>query len=106
MCPPKFSQLTLPTYSINVNFCLKDNNQLQSAIEMLIEKNQYGDINFNFTPQSVTNNVYFGDLIINHKINNSVITFKKFVKMSWRNKIFDGNLLTNTFCNVSVFVKY
>lgn len=97
----------LPTYSIKANFCLNDHNQLQSAIEMLIEKNQYGDINFNFTPQSVTNNVYFGDLVINHKINNSVITFEKFVKMFWGNKIFNGNLLTNTFFNATkVFVKY
>lgn len=73
---------------------------------MLIEKNQYGDLNFNFTPQSVTNNVYVGELTINHKINNSVITFEKFVKNFWKNTTFNGNLIIKTFCNVSVFVKY
>jgi len=91
MCPIKFCNLVLPTYNIHVDFNL-DDNFVQSAIESLIEKNQYGDINFSFIPQSITkDNIYFGELLVNYGIDNSIITLEKFLKNIRKKKKLNGN---------------
>lgn len=81
----------LPTYNIHVDFGL-DDNLIQSAIESLIEKNQYGDISFRFIPQSISrDNIYRGELLVNYGIDNSIITLEKFLKNVRKKKSLNGN---------------
>lgn len=87
-CPPKLLQLILPTYYINIDLCL-DDDDLKTAIEILIKKNQYGELSFNFTPESVENNVYSGELIVYHKVNNLYIPLKKLLKNVHTKKLFE-----------------
>lgn len=89
-CPPKFLQLILPTYYIDINLCL-DDDDLKTAIKILIKKNQYGELNFSFIPQSFENNVYSGILIVNHKVNNMYLPLKKILKNFHTKKMFEGN---------------
>lgn len=90
VCPPKFSRLILPTYSIDVNMKL-NNDDLKCAIKMLIHKNQHSELSFNFIPKSVQNNIYTGELIINNKIDNSSVPLKKLLKNIHTIKYFGGN---------------
>lgn len=85
-CPPKLLQLILPTYTIDINLCL-DDDDLRTAITILIKKNQYGELSFSFTPQSVENNVYYGELKVNTKDNN--LPLKKLLKKMHKKKIFE-----------------
>ncbi|XP_008184622.2 uncharacterized protein LOC100568768 [Acyrthosiphon pisum] len=85
-CPPKLLQLILPTYTIDINLCL-DDDDLKTAITILIKKNQYGELSFNFTPQSVENNVYSGELKVNVKDNN--LPLKKLLKNVRTKKFFE-----------------
>lgn len=87
-CPPKFLQLILPTYYIDIDLCL-DDDDLKTAITILIKKNQYGELNFSFIPQSFENNVYSGILIVNHKVNNMYIPLKKLLKNFHTKKMFE-----------------
>lgn len=87
--PPKFAELVLPTYYIDVDFYLKDDLQ-QRTIEMLIEQNQYGEISFSYTPGLMKNNVYCGELIVNYKNDNSFVPLKKLLKNVHKTKYFDG----------------
>ncbi|CAH1720222.1 unnamed protein product [Aphis gossypii] len=87
-CPPKFLQLILPTYYIDINLCL-DDDDLKTAIKILIKKNQYGELNFSFIPQSFENNVYSGILIVNHKVNNMYLPLKKILKNFHTKKMFE-----------------
>lgn len=90
MCPSKFANLILPTYIIDVNFNL-DNDDLQnSAIEMLINKNQNGELSFTFIPQSVENNVYRGNLIVDYSIDNLSIPMQKLLKRIHTKKYYEG----------------
>jgi len=83
-------QLILPTYTIDINLCL-DDDDLKTAITILIKKNQYGELSFNFTPQSVKNNVYSGELKVYVKDNN--LPLKKLLKNVRTKKFFEGNLI-------------
>lgn len=91
-CPPKFLQLILPTYYIDLNLCL-DDDDIKTAITILINKNQCGEISFSFTPQSVENNVYSGVLVVYNKVNNLYIPLKKLLKNVRSKKFFEGNLM-------------
>lgn len=68
-----------------------DDDDLITAITILIKKNQYGELSFSFTPQSVENNVYYGELKVNTKDNN--LPLKKLLKKMHKKKIFEGNLI-------------
>jgi len=89
-CPPKFLQLLLPTYYIDIDLRL-DDDDLKTAIAILIKKNQYGELSFSFIPESFENNIYSGKLIVNHKVNNLQIPLKKLLKNFRTKKIFEGN---------------
>ncbi|XP_026804570.1 kinesin-related protein 2-like isoform X2 [Rhopalosiphum maidis] len=86
-CPPKFLQLILPTYYIDIDLCLNDDD-LKIAITILMKKNQYGELSFSFIPHSFENNVYSGILIVNYKVNNLNIPLKKLLKNIHTKKIF------------------
>lgn len=90
VCPRKFLQLLLPTYNIDVNICL-DNENIKTALEILVNKNQLGEISFCFIPQFFENNVYYGELIINNKTDNSFVPLKMFLKHIYTKKYFNGN---------------
>jgi len=85
-------QLILPTYYIDLNLCL-DDDDLKTAITILIKKNQYDELSFRFTPQSVQNNVYSGELIVYNKDNNFFKPLKKLLKNVRTKKMFEGNLI-------------
>lgn len=85
-------QLILPTYYIDVNLCL-DDDDLKTAITILIKKNQFGELSFSFTPQSVENNIYSGELIVYNKVNNLYVPIKKLLKNVRTKKFFEGNLI-------------
>ncbi|XP_026819912.1 uncharacterized protein LOC113558616 [Rhopalosiphum maidis] len=87
-CPPKFLQLLLPTYYIDIDLRL-DDDDLKAAIAILIKKNQYGELSFSFIPESFENNIYSGKLIVNHKVNNMQIPLKKLLKNFRTKKIFE-----------------
>ncbi|VVC28822.1 Hypothetical protein CINCED_3A012138 [Cinara cedri] len=77
-CPSRFLQLTLPTYNIDINLCLED-DQIRNHIETIILKHQLGQINFKFTPKIFKNNIYSGKLFVNNK-NLKSISLKKLIK--------------------------
>lgn len=90
-CPPKLLQLILPTYTIDINLCL-DDDDLKTAITILIKKNQYGELSFSFTPQTVEDNVYSGELKL--YFNEFYLPLKKLLKNVRTKKMFEGNLIT------------
>ncbi|XP_025204691.1 uncharacterized protein LOC112601338 [Melanaphis sacchari] len=87
-CPPKLLQLIVPTYYINIDLCL-DDDDLKAAITILIKKNQYGDLSFSFIPKSFENNIYSGELFVNLKVNNLYTPLKKVLKNFHTKKIFE-----------------
>jgi len=92
ICPTKFSQLILPTYNICVNLsCNNDDGLQNAAINMLINKNQYGELHFYFTPKSVQNNIYYGELTVNNQTDDLLISLKKLLKNIHRKQYFQGN---------------
>jgi len=93
ICPPKFAQLILPTYNIHVNLCSEDDDDgLQSAaIDMLINKNQYGELSFCFIPKSVQNDIYCGELTVNNQTDDSFISLEKLLKNIHRKRYLQGD---------------
>ena len=91
-CPPKFLQLILPTYYTDVDLCL-DDDDLKTAISILIKKNQFGELSFSFIPQSIENNVYSGTLTVNNNVNKLYTPLKKLLKNVHTKKMFEGNLI-------------
>lgn len=89
MCPPKFANLVLPTYNIDINLGLENDLQ-NSAIEMFIDKNRNGELGFTFTLQSIENNVYHGKLLLVNDIDNSSIPLQKLLKNIHTKKYFTG----------------
>uniref|UniRef100_A0A2S2PGL7 Uncharacterized protein n=1 Tax=Schizaphis graminum TaxID=13262 RepID=A0A2S2PGL7_SCHGA len=85
-CPPKYLQLILPTYYIDIDLCLNDD--LKIAITILMKKNQYGELSFSFIPQCFKNNVYSGILFVSYKDINLNIPLKKLLKNVHTKKIF------------------
>lgn len=83
-------QLLLPSYNIDLNFSL-DSENLKILIEMLIDKNQQGEISFCFTPRSIQDHVYYGELIINNKNDNSFVPLKTLLKNVDTKKCLNGN---------------
>lgn len=91
-CPAEFLNLQLPTYNIDVNIDL-DVDWVKIAIEKLIWKNQCGELSFCYTPKSINNNVYSGELTIDNKTDHSIISLKKFLKNFHKKNYFPGNLI-------------
>lgn len=91
-CPTKFLDLKLPTYNVDVNVCLEDDH-VKITIERLILKNQCGELSFCFTPKSINNNVYSGELTVKNKADHSITPLKKFLKHFHKKKYFPGNFI-------------
>lgn len=83
ICPDKFKELILPTYYIDVDFSLND--CVPNVIEMLIGRHQYGELRFSFIPESIHNDVYVGELIVNDISDNSIISLKKLLNNHTKN---------------------
>ncbi|XP_050432385.1 uncharacterized protein LOC126840579 [Adelges cooleyi] len=79
VCHPKFLQLKLPTYYIDLDLC-NNNDRIRTMINMLINKNQHGEISFGFVPHSIDDNIYKGELFVYEENNKSFIPFKKMYK--------------------------
>lgn len=91
-CPASFLNLKLPTYNIDVNIDLTDDH-FKRGFQMLIWKNQCGELSFCFTPKSLNNNVYSGELTINNKTDHTIIPLKKFLKNFQKKKYLPGNFI-------------
>ena len=105
MCPSKFANLILPTYIIDINFSMDIDDLQNSAIEMLINKNQNGELSFTFIPKSFENNVYRGKLIVDYSIDNLSIPLKKLLKGIHTKKYYEGwyYILFNDVYNIKYF---
>lgn len=63
----------------------------KTAIDMLISKNQYGELHFYFTPKSIENDIYYGELTVNNQNDNLTVPLKKLLKNIHKKKNFQGN---------------
>jgi len=90
--------IILPTYNIDVNICLDDDDDFHNyVIELLIEKNQYGEFSYSFIPQNVNDNVYIGELIVNIIDDNIYIPLKQLIKIL-HNKYLNGKKIIHVIC--------
>lgn len=79
-----------------------DDDSLKNAIEMMIYKNQHGELNIVFTPQSKQNNEYIGFLTVNN------IPLKKYLHILLKQySTKKGNFIVyNLYVCVCVMIKY